>query len=386
MACLPGVCGFDARRPRYLVGMDNAPASRGGGQVDPRQPRGRDGMRDDPRVALGVIGLGVIGVAAIATGTISLVSGRDEALLVGGTAIMVGLGSLVLALLVYIGQVTTRAAIEICILAGFLTIAGTSLIEPLVWNDRWWMALGYLMVIFIAGAAALRNPLSFGIFLGVSTGAWVVALALDENNPVPMEDALTLLLLASIVATAIFLLLRRERHNNRLLTEQLRHSATRDVLTGLLNRAGIAALMSERPGPNNPVANADWCAFIDVDKFKAINDNRGHEAGDRVLRDCADSIWLVTRPTDIVARWGGDEFVIFGRGQVPREEDLEARIGIEVLRRAVLQGYDDPLSSPVTVTVGVAGRDQSSDPKVMVREADLRMYQRRTNSHEWQRL
>lgn len=319
----------------------------------------------------------VIGVAMCTTGIVALMNGRDESLVVGGIAVGLGVAAWAMAALIKSGRLANGWFDAVAVWAAFMFMSGTSLIEPLVWNDRWWISLGYAMVIFVAGSAAILSPWLFTAFLGFSVGAWVFSLTTDSDRPVPLVDGLALVLLASLAAIAVYSLLRHERQSNRLLTKQLRHSATRDALTGLLNRAGVNSILTDGDPAGRSIEDADWCAFIDVNSFKTINDTQGHEAGDQVLRDCADSIWMVTRPTDVVARWGGDEFVVFGHGKMPSEEDLEARIGIELLRRAVLHGYDHPLNSPITVTVGVAQRSATDAAKDLIRAADLHMYERR---------
>lgn len=319
----------------------------------------------------------LIGIAMCTTGVLGMTTGREDSLLVGGIAVGLGVFSWVMAALIGTGRIANGGFDAVIVWAAFMFMSSSSLIEPLVWNDRWWISLGYAMVIFVAGAVAILSPWLFSVFLGMSVTAWILALAIDGDSPVPFADGLVLVMLASLAAIAVFTLLRNERQSNRLLTEQLRHSATRDALTGLLNRAGVNSIITDGDPAGRSIDDADWCAFLDVNSFKRINDTQGHDAGDQVLRDCADAIWMVTRPTDVVARWGGDEFVIFGHGNMPSEEDLEARIGVELLRRAVLHGYDNPLSSPITVTVGVAARSSTDATKDLIRAADLRMYDRR---------
>src|SRR5690606_2685416 len=101
--------------------------------------------------------------------------------------------------------------------------------------------------------------------------------------------------------------------------ERLRHSAHHDPLTGLANRvlfeARFTRMLARSARDDRP-----WAVlFIDLDGFKAINDEKGHAVGDAVLREVADRLQQVCREQDIVARLGGDEFLIASAG-VPLAE------------------------------------------------------------------
>ena len=110
--------------------------------------------------------------------------------------------------------------------------------------------------------------------------------------------------------------------------EALRHLATHDLLTGLPNRALLddrlrLALERSRPG-----AGLTAVLFIDLDRFKPVNDLLGHDAGDELLRQLARRLEDVVRPGDTVARYGGDEFVIVAEGldSVETAEALGSRV------------------------------------------------------------
>ena len=124
-----------------------------------------------------------------------------------------------------------------------------------------------------------------------------------------------------------------------LTGERLRHQledlSEQDPLTGLLNRRGwdrqLAAMRrrSERDG------GAVSLAILDLDHFKAFNDTRGHAAGDRLLADFAAAARGVMRETDLIVRWGGEEFVVALAGC---PEGGETREAVERIRRAVPGG------------------------------------------------
>ena len=113
--------------------------------------------------------------------------------------------------------------------------------------------------------------------------------------------------------------------------------------------------------------------FIDLDKFKAVNDNLGHEAGDRLLMGISERLAALMRDSDTVARLGGDEFVILA-------EDLENEQEALALAQRVIDAVEAPFPLKSTevamlASVGVSvARDPDADPETMLSEADVAMY------------
>ncbi|MEX2548935.1 MAG: sensor domain-containing diguanylate cyclase [Nitriliruptoraceae bacterium] len=96
----------------------------------------------------------------------------------------------------------------------------------------------------------------------------------------------------------------------RRLREQLEHAAIRDPLTGLLNRRGFLERGRDILAAADRHQRCVALLFLDVDGLKAVNDRRGHAAGDRLLADAADALRQRFRREDQIARWGGDEFCV----------------------------------------------------------------------------
>ncbi|HZX80139.1 MAG TPA: diguanylate cyclase, partial [Lysobacter sp.] len=128
--------------------------------------------------------------------------------------------------------------------------------------------------------------------------------------------------------------IERERLIDRLrrANEELAHSALSDALTGLPNRRSLLLELGRMLARVQRDDRALVVAFVDLDAFKSINDSRGHEAGDRLLVAIARALEGALRGGDLVARIGGDEFVV--AGTVPRES---ADAAADVLRRRLCE-------------------------------------------------
>lgn len=150
--------------------------------------------------------------------------------------------------------------------------------------------------------------------------------------------------------------------------------ATHDVLTGLPNRRTITERLAEsvERHPDDALA----VIFIDVDRFKVINDLYGHEAGDRVLREVAGRLQRAGGPTAEVGRLGGDEFVMIVHGIRGHRLALLADRVLEEVGPTVDVGHR---SLPLTVSIGVvcAGGDHSASE--LLDRADAAMYRAKRN-------
>jgi diguanylate cyclase (GGDEF)-like protein len=154
---------------------------------------------------------------------------------------------------------------------------------------------------------------------------------------------------------------------------QLLQQATHDPLTGLTNRVVFAervaaAIDQHRSGGDAAVL------FIDLDDFKAVNDGLGHAAGDRLLRVIAGRLARIVRPTDVVARFGGDEFAILVEGALPgdRAVDAVASRVIDAICEPIDLGTDMPVYA--NASVGIAFVDGHDDVDAVLRDADSAMY------------
>ena len=157
--------------------------------------------------------------------------------------------------------------------------------------------------------------------------------------------------------------------NNRQLLGRLAAEARVDQLTGVLNRRGFeehAEVELERAGREGYYLGA---ATFDIDYFKRVNDEWGHETGDRVLECLGTVLSAETRAPDVVARLGGEEFVAL----LARADHRQTRAYAERVRRAFATAADLDLP-PVTVSAGVTAALAPGSVEELVRAADSALY------------
>lgn len=225
---------------------------------------------------------------------------------------------------------------------------------------------GFLPFVMIAGLSIFPLTLLESLlFAAPVLGAKVLAAALNWTalDWPSFAGALWLLMLitavsslASVSQLAFIIVLVRQ--------------AIRDALTGCFSRQSGEDLLelqfniSERGG--TPLA----VAFLDIDHFKRVNDEYGHDVGDMTLVNAAQQISSRLRTGDILVRWGGEEFVIV----MPNTDAGHALIGLERVRATGLGMRPERL--PLTASIGVAERiaDRAADWRALVESADARMY------------
>lgn len=150
-------------------------------------------------------------------------------------------------------------------------------------------------------------------------------------------------------------------------TVELRTRARTDGLTGLLNRAALDDLLTEALAEGTPLS----VLFIDLDRFKHVNDEYGHHVGDEVLQTVARRFRTAIRATDDLSRYGGDEFVVICRTDDPGVvSEMGNRLASALTEPITFRGGQwAPAAS-----VGVASARPGDDPRQLLRRADESMY------------
>jgi two-component system, cell cycle response regulator len=271
----------------------------------------------------------------------------------GTTSSLVDVSLVTLGLVVFVISGDPAAAVgsRLQFEAYFLAIAATGLRY-----DR--------RICIAAGAAAVAQYLAVAGWVS-ARGAPVSLPAADPSGVswATLLSRVVLLLVATALATEA---VRR--------AQRLRLGATRDRLTGLYNRAYIEERGAEELARGARYAHPLALAMLDVDFFKQFNDTHGHAAGDHVLRTVARRLQSNLRGTDIVGRFGGEEFVVL----FPETSAAEAAERLDAFR-ALLAAEEATHAGRalgrVTVSAGVAAwPSDGTEVSELVRRADERLY------------
>jgi len=159
----------------------------------------------------------------------------------------------------------------------------------------------------------------------------------------------------------------------KAFSDRLQYEAAHDAMTGLLNRASftdrVAAVLEAEEVTGRKAA----VLFIDLDHFKIINDSLGHAAGDDLLATVSQRLRLALRPGDLLARFGGDEFVLLCTNVVGEQAvaTIAQRL-ISAISDPILVGNDEVF---VTASIGIAVANKGDTAEMLLRHADAAMYQ-----------
>lgn len=238
--------------------------------------------------------------------------------------------------------------IVVCVVVGFLfQRARTAVLHGGTYSA---VLTGALMVGFAAkpgGGPYVWLSLRYGVYLGV----FVVLLLVLSRAKERVATALADVAAADAAATA------------------MREMAYRDELTGLANRRRLIEelwFQAHQVGPDLPVS----VIFFDLDHFKAVNDGLGHAVGDRVLQVVAEAAGQVVGPDDLLARLGGEEFVVVAPGR-----DRTAAVELaQQLRERLPDAIAAAIGRRVTASYGVVGLTPAENPAEALRRVDELLY------------
>jgi diguanylate cyclase (GGDEF)-like protein len=153
-------------------------------------------------------------------------------------------------------------------------------------------------------------------------------------------------------------------------------TASRDSLTGLRNRVWMEAQIERRLARNGPLT----LAIVDIDKFKAVNDEHGHLVGDELLRMFAGELQSASRSTDLIGRWGGDEFILALECRLEEARTQIDRLSAWACGSYKVGGSVVPIEIDVEASIGLAERAPEESMASMLTRADAEMYRQKNAS------
>ena len=288
---------------------------------------------DAVRATLPVLG-GLSSVTMLGLAMVSALDGLPAAA-VTGLAVATGLLAAV-TLVSWLWRYTIPMP-EVMAVGMVLVPAGAGVLG-LVMSDEVTWSLAVVVALALVGTSVLSTRWVVAAVYTIWVG-WLAGIAAADLPEWPLAwlGAGAVVTAAGVMATV-----SRRRITERLgeLAATAEQASVRDPLTGLVNRKGLSMMGQQIVETARRSGDAVHCVYIDIDQLRHVNEVLGTESGDEVVVAIADALRSVTRGTDIVARWGGDEFCVIGPGPGMSPMELERR-----LRERVL------LSPPVPVDV-----------------------------------
>lgn len=236
-----------------------------------------------------------------------------------------------------------------------------------------WITLACLFAMS-AGVAGYSGPNALGRLVAIPMwiGASSALIATGEHAAAAACIIFALITIRDMADnTARWSELLRLRVRSHMAAESNQWAATHDSLTGLLNRAGVMELLSERSdGPTHSIS----VMFIDLDHFKEVNDRFGHAAGDEVLVETTSRLENTLRGGDVVGRLGGDEFcVVLGPGHDEASSGRLADRIIERLEQPMTNARADDVYISASIGIATLATDEATPERLLV-HADHAMY------------
>jgi diguanylate cyclase (GGDEF)-like protein/PAS domain S-box-containing protein len=217
----------------------------------------------------------------------------------------------------------------------------------------------------------LREPALRAIALGRNVTSYDSLFARRDGSHFPVAMTASPVLGAPAAAGAVIVF--RDTSERKAFEDQLARHAFQDALTGLANRRLLLDHLDHALLQANRTRSTVALLFCDIDRFKVVNDNLGHQLGDELLRVIAERLRRAVRPGDTLSRFGGDEFVVLLEGVASPDEAGD-------VAGAILESLRDPITLRdghevmATVSIGIALSDEDTSRDDLLQNADMAMY------------
>lgn len=271
----------------------------------------------------------------------------------------------------------------------FVIVVGAMILSRLTWHFAYGDPLGEHLLLLAGGhywAVGIMIVGSFiclgyrrGMIAGVITFAYSATLATHEVSACLVDSArqceswiyllrVHLFLAVLLVLTSLGTHLREKVLGAFARAEVLEQRAETDPLSELANRRGAERYLSQEAAKADRYPRPFSVVLIDIDHFKAINDEHGHEVGDRVIQEFAKVITDTVREVDLAARWGGDEFLVAAPGIDARGARIAAKRCRDALARTSVAGVR------LTMSVGITEYEPGLGIEDAISRADVMLY------------
>ena len=162
--------------------------------------------------------------------------------------------------------------------------------------------------------------------------------------------------------------------DNRRLRSELEHAASTDALTGIANRRFFEDSLAREIKRAERYGRQLTLLMVDINNFKNYNDRHGHPMGDQLLRDCAHLMKALTRASDLVARYGGDEFAVL----LPETTAKQGKSVAEKLRKIKIGSLAS--REEITLSIGCAAYKKGTTADILIELADKDLYKQKAAS------
>lgn len=254
----------------------------------------------------------------------------------------------------------------------FLIVLFNSSLHMVITQDER-QTSNFMLTIVGAGIAILATPWNIGINL-VAWASWLIGISVSGGDVVHWGAAMAM---ATLVGQLARFGRRSSLDKAASAVSMVADLSVHDPLTGLANRRGLKLLGDEVLAMAQDSNSVVTMAFIDVDGLKAVNDAHGHDRGDQLLLAVSNALQDCCRNTDVLARWGGDEFVVLAMGVSTSPAALQQQL---LDRLATDSTIPTEIWQP-SLSVGIAQIEPGTTETLesLIKRADEDMYLRRSS-------